>query len=568
MSEETQGTTTPPEATEAGGKIMPFQRLFPPQPLIWQEAHRLASLKNVRVEDLALCASQDPVLVVELLRVANGISMAGTRAPLTTTTTCIMRLGSELVIETLDQLADRPRITDIDLLKLFEMHRFRCKRAAILARMLAEVVSKSVSDECHTLGGLLFIGEMLAVLHFGPIYGRLYANSSLSSVNYKLSQEHKFDVERMGIVYLERQGIPELLTSAINRDGRIRSPERAIIKPICFASAEMIDAFDSSRWEKLAPGRQLPPKSSLRMLGMNDQQYLRLYERATEYLYVEKLAYEKRAISDLCVDPRAVKPKAVESPPPRKEINITPPPSQPTAAEFSLEAEILELMATAEEEEQVAPPPLPPTAKRTVEPPNLRKHTPPPPSDQFSLSGMSNKEKSKPRETPRPVVPPPQLRTKAGQDFVMNVTGQLDRAKTSEELLREILGVLTETGPFEKSALIVVAKDRKTALVVAARGPSIDCGQTLILEDPLSPLAQCFSKVQSFGNKSSSESPWGSKAFALSPIDADHETPVALYADCGIEGSLTFEARRIFRAVVDILNQKLPTIPGGIPVEI
>jgi hypothetical protein len=149
-----------------------------------------------------------------------------------------------------------------------------------------------------------------------------------------------------------------------------------------------------------------------------------------------------------------------------------------------------------------------------------------------------------------------------------DVQKRLDSYTSSEDLLRGILGILTEEGPFEKTALIVVAKDRHSAIVVAARGPEINNGQTLVLDDPLSPLAQCFSKVQSFGSKSSRESPWGSKAFALAPIDADHDTPVALYADCGTSGSISFEARRIFRAVVDILNQKLPGIPGGIPVEI
>jgi len=114
----------------------------------------------------------------------------------------------------------------------------------------------------------------------------------------------------------------------------------------------------------------------------------------------------------------------------------------------------------------------------------------------------------------------------------------------------------------------VVSKDRKTAIVVACRGPTFGGGQTLQLDDPLNPLAQCLSKVQSFGRKNNNISPFGSKAFAVSPIDADHDTPVALYADCGENGALTFESRRIFRNVVEILNQKLPTLPGGIPVEI
>ena len=144
----------------------------------------------------------------------------------------------------------------------------------------------------------------------------------------------------------------------------------------------------------------------------------------------------------------------------------------------------------------------------------------------------------------------------------------IDNAKDAETLLRDLLGMLVGHGLFEKSALIVVAKDKKKALVVAARGPQIKNGQTLLIDDPLSPLAECFSKVQSFGNKESKVSPFGSKAFALSPIDAPHETPVALYADCGNEGAIPFEARRIFRNVIDILNEKLPYLPGSIPVEI
>jgi hypothetical protein len=160
------------------------------------------------------------------------------------------------------------------------------------------------------------------------------------------------------------------------------------------------------------------------------------------------------------------------------------------------------------------------------------------------------------------------MRTSTANAFVANITEQIEGAKRSEDLLRDILGILTEDGPFEKTALMVVSKDRKTSIVIAARGPQIATGQQLLLDDPLSPLAQCFTKVQSFGNRASPESPWGSKAFALSPIDANHETPVALYADCGISGSITFEARRIFRVVVEILNQKLPTIPGGLPVEL
>jgi hypothetical protein len=192
------------------------------------------------------------------------------------------------------------------------------------------------------------------------------------------------------------------------------------------------------------------------------------------------------------------------------------------------------------------------------------------PADAFALNSSKTKEKTVPRvkASNSPVVEPPQMRTNKAAKVLSSVSTMFEGVKSSEELLTELLRMLVDEGPFEKSALIVVSQDRKHAIVVAARGPNLGNGQKLIIDDPLSPLAQCFSKIQSFGNKESPVSPFGSKAFALAPIDADHATPVALYADCGNHGSLTFEARRIFRVVVDILNQKLPSLPGGIPIEL
>ncbi|MCB0338608.1 MAG: hypothetical protein KDD53_03340, partial [Bdellovibrionales bacterium] len=173
-----------------------------------------------------------------------------------------------------------------------------------------------------------------------------------------------------------------------------------------------------------------------------------------------------------------------------------------------------------------------------------------------------------PRINTTQIITPPQMRMPESNKFVDEMVGWFDEAKNSEQLLSDLLQKLIDEGPFVRTALIVVSKERDNAIVVASRGPDIGNGQKLVLDDPLSPLAKCFSKVQSFGSSRSTSSPWGSKAFALSPIDVDHSTPVALYADCGDERGLPFEARRIFRNMVDLLNQKLPQIPGGIPVEI
>lgn len=155
---------------------------------------------------------------------------------------------------------------------------------------------------------------------------------------------------------------------------------------------------------------------------------------------------------------------------------------------------------------------------------------------------------------------------KSAHKKLVKVTRKLAQAKSKEELLLNLLSSLVESSEFENAALVVVSKNRHHALVVAARGPKIKIGEKLDLNDPLNPLRLCITKIQSFTD-GFEDVLFGSKSYALSPVNINHETPVALYADCGDEGSISFESRRIFRNVVDIINEKLPTLDGGIPSE-
>jgi hypothetical protein len=520
------------------------------------------SNKNSRVEDLAICASQDPIIVLELLRISNAMFFSGGRSPITSAKTAIIRLGSDVVFETLERIAERPGFDDPKVAMTFEDTRQRAKRVSIVASILSEAMSRNLTEDAQTAGLFLNMGELLGVAFFGDVYVKLIETSSRATTNYRLLQDHKYDCERMGVTYLRRNGIPEALLFAIDRDAVSRVPERAILRPLCQAAFEMVEAFDLKRWEKIAPGKTLPPKSSIRMLQIADPQYLRIYERAAEYLF------SARVLEDMRRNGGSIPPAAPEETP------------EPTKEALSSDiGVILEEGATPRPVGE-SPSTTTPVAKSTSQPPaehvarsGVAKATAEVKSsaqqvDQFSLVSAKTRDKVVARSTEARVVEPPVINTRNGTSIVTSITDSFASAKRSEELLAQLLESLVDKGPFEKSALIVVSKDRRSALVVAARGPNIGNGQRLDLDDPLSPLAQCFSKVQSFGNRESPVSPFGSRAFALAPIDADHETPVALYADCGNLGALSFEARRIFRTVVEVLNQRLPSIPGGIPVEV
>lgn len=526
----------------------PFSIVLPPDMAVWNEARRLASDKNVRVEDLAFITSQDPSLVIELLRIANAMYFSGGRPPITITQTAIVRLGSVVTLDVFDKISERQQIEDKEISKYLEMQRNRCRRNSILAKIISEVVAKQLSDECQTAGLLMFVGEMLAVAHFKDKYVKL-AEHHGRNINYRLVQDFKFNPEKIGFEYLRRNGIPEAILFALQYTGTTKVADRAVMRPICFAAAEMLSAFDQSRWEKLGPGKKIPPKSPIRMLQINDAQYLKIYERASEFLYSMRMLDEKR--------------RQASEPTPAAPVIEVKDHSSPTNEISSLEAEIQNLIHPEIETKQTAP-------KKEIKSTHiveLKTKLTAKDKEDFQLTKTVKSTQPRTKEEHAPKVDYA-LRTPKGNKVVSAVTSVFEDAKTSEELLSQIIERLITEGPFEKTALIVISQDRKSAIVVACRGPNITNGQKIVLDDPLSPLAACFSKVQSFGSTNNKVSPFGSKSYAVAPIDADHTTPVALYADCGYDGALTFEARRIFRTVVELLNQKLPQIPGGIPVEL
>jgi len=549
----------------------PLAILFPPDPPVLAEARRLAGDKNVRVESLATACLQDPVIIIELLKISNALYFSGGRSAITSPKTAIVRLGSDVVIETLDTLLERQSITEEVVREYFENFRSRSKRIGIVSRLLSEALARTLSEDTQAAGCLFSVGDMLAVHHFSNTYVKLASQHQRSGVNYRLSQNQRFDVERMGAQYLRRNGIPEALVFAVERDGRPKTPDRGIMKPICFAASELVDAFDNNKWERFAPGKTFSPKSALRTLQMTDSQYLKVYERASEYLFSAKMIEERRRAHGYDM-PLDFDPTVIGELEDSEQESIT----IQTEENASLDAEIQSLLAggfdedpsdhienTDEELEQTGVSIEHDTTAIKEVPEQLGAGG----VEQFALNKAGGKKSTPRASKPVTVVAPPKLRSKKSSAFVDGIASLMDDASSSEELLANLLQRLTD-GPFEKAALIVVSQDRKYAIVVAARGPTIGNGQRIDLNDPLSPLAQCFSKVQSFATRVNEASPFGSKSFALAPIDADHETPVALYADCGNSGALTFDARRVFRTVVEILNAKLPCVPGGIPVEL
>ncbi|MDC0358866.1 HDOD domain-containing protein, partial [Oligoflexia bacterium] len=155
------------------GSSNPLSILFAPDMAIWNEARRLITDASVRVENLAVVCVQDPVIMLELLRISNAMYFSAGRSAITSPRTAIVRLGSDVVLETLEKIVERPQIKSEDVKRWFDVHRSRCKRTGIVCRLFAEAIARNLSDDCQAAGCLISVGEMLATVHFQEEYVRL-----------------------------------------------------------------------------------------------------------------------------------------------------------------------------------------------------------------------------------------------------------------------------------------------------------------------------------------------------------------------------------------------------------
>lgn len=283
MVREQSGSSEVDSKTERGmlGVILP------PDLLVWSEVRKMVADARIRMDDLASMACQDPAIAIELLKTANSMYFSEGRPPVSTVKACIERLGAGAAIETLDKMRDYEEIEDPGISKWFEVNRARCRRTARCARFISEMIAKPLSEDCEIAGGLVFVGELIAVLHFGQTFVEIAEANSRPKVLYRLEKDHKFDAVRSGVLYLRRAGLPETVLFAIDEEAQSKSPSRAVMKPICAAAGELVNAYDQDRWEKYAPSQQLSPKSAVRMLRLKEQQYETLYERLADYFREE-----------------------------------------------------------------------------------------------------------------------------------------------------------------------------------------------------------------------------------------------------------------------------------------
>ena len=268
----------------------PCQILLPVDPDACSTARQIMANGDKPMVSVAACVSQDPIMVLEFLKIVNRVDYAAREGHVTTLLPALVRLGSEEVVQILYSLRSRPAIKDPTVAKWVEFYRNKGRRLAIVARILAEKVVRTLREDCLAAGALMSLGDMLAAAFLEEKYVALAEQLPRAKLNYQLAQNHNFDVEKMTLRFLNRQGIPESLVDALNLSAKIECPQRARSRTVCYAAAEMVESFDADRWDRLEPGRPLPPKSFVRSLWLSQKDYTAAYERTARYLFESRLA--------------------------------------------------------------------------------------------------------------------------------------------------------------------------------------------------------------------------------------------------------------------------------------
>ncbi|MCC6220672.1 MAG: HDOD domain-containing protein [Deltaproteobacteria bacterium] len=556
QAEDTKPTEEGNENTSVGQAL---KIKLPANPQVLDEIRALAAEPAFRVEVLASCVKRDPVIMLELIRVANSMYFNQGRPPMTTAETAIVQLGSKQLIEIADSIATHKQFSDEETANAFESLRIKAQKIAAVARLLGQATKSDLAGELQTVGLMSVIGNMLACAHLGSTYAKLAKKLKRAPLAYRLASAHGFDTNFMQLSYLRRNGFPEVLLFALDREVSSKTAHRTGMRNILHAAIELVDAFEDQQSYRFQPGTSLPSQSSLRLLQLNQGGYQNIWDNCYSLL-TDGSVNEVQTDSDkltIPADPKEHTPNAGNLP-------QAEPTGGPTQILDNRDFQLLTELQSAENVPQTES--LSSTQTATY-------------AEQIEgEANISQKLNDEPSYFPLPSPPPVSFiktekvevtRLSHYMRFNKRITNIIsefaticETANSTTQLLDMLLNFLVTDGPFARAALIAHSNNRTSAKILRSIGDGFKDSNSFDIYDPISPLATCTTQLKSFNAHSSKENlaPLGISAYAMSPLDIHYEDPISLYADCGSNKPITFEARRIFRYIVGLLNTRLPEI--------
>ncbi len=499
--------------------------------------------QKVQVRELVDLISQDLVIMIELLSKANCVANTS-RGNIKAARVGVLTLGIDKVTRIVDSLLERPSLPEGDLADRVEQVRLNAQRTGVVTSILANVIVPGQGDEALTVGLLTGTGELVAALYLRERYSVIIEQfERKTQIRYRLAQDCGFDLDHVGTEYLRAQGIPMSMVELLDREKPVSNPKQSALRFCTLSAQEMVESFDEGKWENLAPGKKIPPKSAIRMLQLEEAQYEKLYARIDDFFSAGVIDDEAaNAVVDEVLTHQGVnlavpaEQVPVATPPPAEPSLATPqsapesvvaapvpPPAVESAAEVGPSDEMVEIESVIEiEDDSLAP---------------------------MLITGVKGS----------PLVPPPDLLPRR-PSRVAEAQAEIDdiwaNFQADDDVEGQLLKFLVGQGFFYRAAILNMTPERNEARVVDGVGDGVIKGVDVPWGVLIEPGTQMRHKVNVFGLRQAPHCPFGSNAFALSFLGSRGGKPIVIYSDCGKSLVVPFESRRVFRSVVRRLHAR------------
>ncbi|MCX7952265.1 MAG: HDOD domain-containing protein [Deltaproteobacteria bacterium] len=256
--------------------------LLVPQRKILQRLSVLLSQPQTKVDEVAVCCLQDPVLTLLILK------KVGSSSELVTSTTevklLVLRLGFFELRKLVDELSQNYEELDPLIGFIYEKRVNHLIKVGVVSRILSEAVSKHLSEEVPAVGVLSKVVELLVMRKYQKDYLELYEQSTTQNFYLRFSKLFGNQIENLNVEFLKTLGVPSIVTKVLDLSEHVSNDE-LIIRNIVYGADELVQAFEADRLSRYAPGAILPSKSFLRLLPFTDHLYGRAFERVTVFLH-------------------------------------------------------------------------------------------------------------------------------------------------------------------------------------------------------------------------------------------------------------------------------------------
>lgn len=257
---------------------------LPPNYSVIAAARQLLVNRNTRIPTLSSEMMKDPVTTLAIFKTANSSLFASNLGPVSTLNGALVRLGSAQLLEVIATVGARTPLALADAAVEMENLRLISQRISWLARTLARFSGSATTEEAQMAGLMSQIGLMVACAYLGARYTELAAKSNRVSLIYRLTRGFGFNVSQIQTSYLVHNGLPNSLLVALDWDMPCKSPRQAGLRFCVQSAIDFLDAFDSGKVDKYAPGAQLPARSAFRLLQLPEKQHEGFYKAACDFL--------------------------------------------------------------------------------------------------------------------------------------------------------------------------------------------------------------------------------------------------------------------------------------------